>query len=71
MQKLNNPPKEYEEAYNQLKTIYQDLNVGDAAQKEIEKYHAMALAELSSLSLSGIQKKMLQRYAASLTGRNK
>lgn len=24
MQKLNNPPKEYEEAYNQLKTIYQD-----------------------------------------------
>lgn len=24
MQKLNNPPKDYEEAYNQLKTIYQD-----------------------------------------------
>lgn len=54
-----------------VKAIYQDLNVGDAAQKEIEKYHAMALAELSSLSLSVIQKKMLQRYAASLTGRNK
>ena len=54
-----------------VKAIYQDLNVGDAARKEIEKYHALALEELSSLSLSGMQKKMLQRYAASLTGRNK
>ncbi len=54
-----------------VKAIYQELNVSDAALKEIEKYHAQALAELDTLSLSVVQKKMLQRYAASLTGRKK
>lgn len=54
-----------------VKAIYQELNVSEAALKEIEKYHAMALEELAPLSLSAVQKKMLERYAASLTGRKK
>ena len=54
-----------------VKAIYQALKVGDAALKEIEHFHAKALAELEPLSLSVVQKKMLQRYAASLTGRKK
>ncbi len=54
-----------------VKAIYQELNVSEAAQNEIKKYHEMALAELETLSLSTVQKKMLQRYAASLTGRKK
>ncbi|MBQ7518411.1 MAG: polyprenyl synthetase family protein [Bacteroidales bacterium] len=54
-----------------VKAIYQELNVGDAALKEIEHFHTKALAELEPLSLSVLQKKMLQRYAASLTGRKK
>ena len=54
-----------------VKAIYDELNVSEAARKEVERYHALALGELSALSLSGVQLKLMQRYADSLIGRNK
>lgn len=54
-----------------VKAVYEDLGVGEAACREIENYHKKALQALEALPLTALQKRMLERYAASLTGRSK
>lgn len=54
-----------------VKDIYDSLNVGEDAQKEISRLHAQALAYASALNLPEEEYIKLHNYAARLIGRNK
>ena len=54
-----------------VKKIYDSLEVGDEAVREIQRYHEQAMQYASQLGLGKIRYEMLHRYADMLLGRRK
>ncbi len=54
-----------------VKAVYDRLGISGLACAEMARYHARALGQTDGLKLSGLQREMLSRYAAQLTGRKK
>ena len=54
-----------------VKAIYDELEIGDEALKEIQRFHEQALGYAGQLGLGKIRYEMLHRYADMLLGRRK
>lgn len=68
---LSLPVEQAEEKISRMKSLYNKLNVAGAAETEIEKYYASALASLDKVELDQQKRDMMIDFARQIVKRNK
>jgi len=68
---LSLPVEQAEEKISRMKSLYNKLNVAGAAEAEIEKYYASALASLDKVELDQQKRDMMIDFARQIVKRNK